>query len=76
MPLAHGPSHQFSDDGALVLIAEGLVEFRLHFIRHTEIDGCHSDLIVEIFNNETIRRPQVASMAISAAIRRFFQSSC
>jgi hypothetical protein len=41
MPLAHGPPHQFRDDGAFVLIAEGLVEFRLHFIRYTEIDGCH-----------------------------------
>jgi hypothetical protein len=39
MLLAHGPPHQFRDDGALVLVAEGLVEFRFHFIRYTEIDA-------------------------------------
>jgi hypothetical protein len=41
MLLAHGSPHKFRDDGALVLVAEGLVEFRFHFIRYTEIDGCH-----------------------------------
>jgi hypothetical protein len=64
MPLAHGPSHQFRDDGALVLIGEGLVKFRFHFIRYTEI--------VEIFNNATIHRSHATSMATA---RRFVEFS-
>jgi hypothetical protein len=74
LPLAHRSPHQFSDDGTLILIAEGFVELRLHFVGHAEIDGCHRRPQL-LKSSTTIRESHAASIAISGVICQIILSS-
>ncbi|HLZ98925.1 MAG TPA: hypothetical protein VKP66_13380 [Steroidobacteraceae bacterium] len=65
LPLPYRAPHEFRDDRALILVAEGLVERSLHVIRNTKINGRHGVSIVETFNNCTIRFVKGWSIATS-----------